>query len=881
MKKVLAMVLALTMVLGVFGVSTYAYTDVAEDAAYAEAVAVLSALDILKGFPDDVFKPEDTITRAEFSAVVCRALGLEGAAAGAVGATQFTDVPADHWASGYINMATQQGIILGYGDGTFGPNDPVLYEQAVKMIVAALGYTPKADANGGYPSGYLVVAAQEKVLEGTEELNAKAGVAATRGLVAQLAYNSLDVVLMVQTKYGDSPEFAADPAGSTFLSKLRVSKVEGIVTDNDYNDITKAKKVAVVNGKDAYIGETDIADYLGYYVTAYYKTVNSERTWVAVAAKASKNNAVTVEKDIVGKVAGNFEYWANKDTDDETTKLKLATGYKVFYNGAAPTVASAVVTNINPTQGAVTFVDNNNDDYFEYVFITDYKTIVVDSVTTKGRVSDKNGNASIEFDAESTSYIYTIYDEEGNVIEPADLAEYDILAVLATDDNKVKIAYKSNAKIEGKVTEVDTNNGYYYIDGEAYEAIGGVSLALEDEGTFYINAFGKIAYVDATSVSGDYAFLYAVAPTTGISKTVQYRMMTEDGNWATYDSYKKVTIGGSTYDPSTTAGANAIVSALTAKSLVSYKLDAEGKVKAIAPAAFDVAAATRTFNADTGMFGAFDVADAKIMSVATTVAGEEDVEMITADTFQDKENYSVAFINDVQGDVRLVVAYGVTGTIKNDSTLFVVKSIGDVTVDGDTVKKLRGYVVGSPDELNEGEGVIALTGSDLTVTKVVYDAVYGNYKEVSGSINSLKAGSVIQYITNTKGQITKARVLYETANYASIVAAGYTDLCDFVVPGQTTKTQFIFGEVVKKANNKLTLGVGDPRVSGIQATFNTAKADYSLVDRSTGSVRVTGESMFGDVISATFDVNNAKVEAGSFVLIRVYDDVPAEVIIIK
>ena len=70
----------------------------------------------------------------------------------------FTDVPAAHWAAGYVAAAADAGFLNGYGDGRFGPSSPVTYEQLVKMLLAAWGYTEQAEAAGGYPGGYEAVA---------------------------------------------------------------------------------------------------------------------------------------------------------------------------------------------------------------------------------------------------------------------------------------------------------------------------------------------------------------------------------------------------------------------------------------------------------------------------------------------------------------------------------------------------------------------------------------------------------------------------------------------------------------------------------------------------------------------------------------------------
>lgn len=229
--KVIALVLALVMTFGL-AASAATYSDVTNDAPYAEAVEILSALKILEGFPaadgkEAEFKPGDTITRAQFAAVTVRMLGLDASAKAAAGVTAFQDVPADHWASGYINIASQRQIINGYGDGNFGPDAPVQFEQAVKMIVATLGYAPAANDKGGYPGGYLTVASEEDILKNVDIVSGDA----SRGTVALMAFNALDVKLMDRKVYGG---YVAEyeKTNATILSKyLKVLKVEGVVSD--------------------------------------------------------------------------------------------------------------------------------------------------------------------------------------------------------------------------------------------------------------------------------------------------------------------------------------------------------------------------------------------------------------------------------------------------------------------------------------------------------------------------------------------------------------------------------------------------------------------------------------------------------------------------
>ena len=140
MKKVLSLVLAFAMILGSFGfVFASDFSDVKDTEYYSEPVNVLSGLGVIAGFPDGTFKPGDNVTRAQMATMITAALGIPVKGSGATG---FSDVPASHWASGYIAYAVSVGFVAGYPDKTFKPENPVSYNEALTMIVASLGWHP-------------------------------------------------------------------------------------------------------------------------------------------------------------------------------------------------------------------------------------------------------------------------------------------------------------------------------------------------------------------------------------------------------------------------------------------------------------------------------------------------------------------------------------------------------------------------------------------------------------------------------------------------------------------------------------------------------------------------------------------------------------------
>ena len=93
-------------------------------------------VDIMVGDKDTgLFRPEDTIIRSEAARVAISALGLQDVAASTSGATKYPDVAKDHWANGYINVATNQGLVIGDDLGNFRPNSDITYAEMVTILI--------------------------------------------------------------------------------------------------------------------------------------------------------------------------------------------------------------------------------------------------------------------------------------------------------------------------------------------------------------------------------------------------------------------------------------------------------------------------------------------------------------------------------------------------------------------------------------------------------------------------------------------------------------------------------------------------------------------------------------------------------------------------
>lgn len=105
----------------------------------------------------------DYVTRAEFAAIIVRGFGINETE----NAIYFSDMH-NHWAYDYAQKVSAAGIAQGLENGKFAPEQPVTFNQAIKMLVSAVGYVP---TDNKYPETFIKIAEENSILEGidTEE----------------------------------------------------------------------------------------------------------------------------------------------------------------------------------------------------------------------------------------------------------------------------------------------------------------------------------------------------------------------------------------------------------------------------------------------------------------------------------------------------------------------------------------------------------------------------------------------------------------------------------------------------------------------------------------------------------------------------------------
>lgn len=573
MKRIFSFVLALAMLVGgLASVVAPAYAAEVEDkevtkilkevpkdiigTEHEKAVRRLVAFGIVGGYPDGTYKPEENVTRSQFAKIIVEALGLADAVPAAQGKkTGFADVDQYvHWASGYIAVAAGEGLIKGYEDGLFRPEQPVSYAEALTMLVRALGYQDNFLA-GQWPGNYVAKAASVGITRGVK-IPADAGVTATRGYVADLVNNTLDAKVVKVNKYNPTiGQIEYEETDVTLLKdKLEISKHEDtrifadkLVDDglrkNEVEvrfleDTRKPEEVRVTykeNDKKTFESEFNARPFIGEESTIY---LTEKDVLVYVERenddKANFDYVEEIDKDKVALVAFDKSYDFDKDADvyvfdTKDDEFKYMTG---------DDVKSADKDEMLGKVGKFV-VRNNKIVYAEVYNSTEASPWMLVLKNDKGQLEGIKGTTEdFKLDLrEDRNYDYVIaYDTEGNEVDVEDIEKGNLIYAQFQDydgDDVAVVTVVRNNSVTGKLGKYRTDR--VEIGGKTYKAIrykdsgdkfqafytvddleeikewedskefqDDMDDAYGEEVTAYLDATGKIAFLttDVEAVSG-------------------------------------------------------------------------------------------------------------------------------------------------------------------------------------------------------------------------------------------------------------------------------------------------------------------------------------------------------------------------------------------
>jgi len=504
MKKVLSLVLAFAMILGSFGFAfANEFPDVKDSEYYGEAVNVLSSLGVIGGFPDGTFKPGNEVTRAQMATMIVNSLGMTVTGQSD---TKFTDVPKSHWASGFIAYATSVGFVAGYPDGTFKPDKEVTYDQALTMIVAALGYTSEA-LPGNWPGNFVNKAQGLGILDICKTTGSAE---APRQDIACFLYDALDCAIGYTDK--DGAWHFNDADGDGFGDDDMYARLGA----RDYTNATEKDGSFIVTGEEK--SDLNLQKYLGAFVTAK-------------ASRTDSKNIVAIAEVKSEYLEGSFNTARTKftTTDDKEYKIDTTAAGKVEYGtGTGETLPYVTFTNgdyDNPSAFALSAAPTGTKLVMAVSLsgsrITKVYSIQVwDTTANTGAgtfMLEEDVQESIKDDQKVGNYDLPMTDDDeidtaaftviGDKTSLDDLAKDDVVTVYLNSDKKIARIEVSTKTIEGTVTKVadsdkDCTNDEFTIGGEVYGLNDDSSktpanlatlMTGETEAKFYLDYAGNIS----------------------------------------------------------------------------------------------------------------------------------------------------------------------------------------------------------------------------------------------------------------------------------------------------------------------------------------------------------------------------------------------------
>ena len=524
----------------------------------------MSAIGVLAG-DETGFRPADTLKRSEGAKIVAYLmLGNKTAEAMQGSGAKFTDLPANHWAAGYMEYLASVGVMGGVGDNKIDPDGQLTGTQFAKMLLTALGYD--AEIEGFVGTDWAIntqkVANQVGIFDGNRAVVGSAAV--TREEAALYAFNTLKAPIV------------------EYDSTVRLSTVGGDILTVGNN---KAQKVTTTKGSDQTISwdEEDAGHYYVEFAERYYPDLVLESrsaatgdyelddfgrpsrrwsfnkvaidTYSAIAGLVNTYTKKVSQKDLYDLFGKNAYDNLTKgetalvSTIDGVRQNQLTVG-NVTYDYVSPAIIDSTYMNRNNTSavngtanGVVTEVYMDEDSN---IYLATYHTWVFQAVADYDSAKD-----SIALTAAGDTAINlsnrTLKSDDFEEIKDFKADDYILVTATVNSSNANLYDVQTVAKAELLTGTVDT---YTYsattaagsnvtLDGvkKEYNATAGAdtknnNFTIGQKATVVLDKYGYIIAVDEALVLSDYVFISDFANTTGLNTKAVAAATFTDGTTA-------------------------------------------------------------------------------------------------------------------------------------------------------------------------------------------------------------------------------------------------------------------------------------------------------------------------------------------------------------
>ena len=775
-----------------------------DDVAYSQDYNFDYGLGLFELLPDGYWQTQQ-VKRADFAAVVAKMLKANTAGYPRYGQKPYNDV--DETSSTYpaICYLTEIGILQGDGNTMFRPNDPILVEEASKMIMCALGYKDACEATaGGYPNGYTAFALREGIYNGLS-LSYTSSMSAMQ--MSKMVRNAMQAYIMETLTYDSSGgQIKVIQSTKTLLSETyKMISARGIIEGTYFsyfgnaqvqleNEVVISDVIADVDGvKNVNLGTVtyqfadnmDLESYVGYAVNFYYMEDVSgyRRNYIAYFEPRETYNLVNDidAKNISSLTSDHITY---DDGNGRTRTIDLSKA-AVSYNGVATSTKLTADENLRIEQGHVKVISHNLTNVADAVLIEEQHDGLFEryNASTKQVIFQNNMTSKMPQVFFDDSY-HTRMTLNGQNIEPEDLQKNDVLTFTVSEDGMYITAHVSRDVIEDAIVESKYNddyaNGMQYetlvINGQYYYKSKDLEKTINPGfvSDFQLTYDGRIAGTNAAgSGKGNYGYLIDFgASEASFDSRFFVKILDMNGTLKEYRSATRVLTNIKNTGSAERVSANdpMFEQVFANPQLITFELNGNDEVKTMYYAP-DYTAAVPSED----LFGKYFSGTSPYANHLMQTCAITNDTVIFNVPYEDRdrdEDYSLLTLDDLTESPYTVDIYDNYNGIAN---AIVIKDVNPSSLSNTAGVMLIDQVVKSWDADNQNEiteimgwskGEQATIKIDDTVVPrtSISDIGVSIPSDEIASVNDLKRGDVIQYNTTANGYLNSFRLLFNYTN---------------------------------------------------------------------------------------------------------------------
>lgn len=315
---------------------------------FESAIRTLVSKGIMDGYGDGVYMPDKAVTRAEFAALVIRALGEQSSETASTAETQLTDVVPGTWYYSAVNAAVSAGIVGGYPDNTFKPNREISRQEMAAMIMRAIStkniYSEPAPLN--FKDASQINPIYKDVIQRLLYL----GVMSGNG----------------DNTFGPKTSTTRGQMAAVLLRMVKLIGNEPVTTNSNYNLTLSEmidKQMAVSPQTDKY--RNDKAYVSGDYITDVFVENGKKYGYVSNTTSLNVREGASTDYRIVGKVLSIIEDPTKVELLNEIVNSKKEKWYEIKYGTWRNAKAEDVAAYVDPAK-----FSSSSKEYFQFLLLS-------------------------------------------------------------------------------------------------------------------------------------------------------------------------------------------------------------------------------------------------------------------------------------------------------------------------------------------------------------------------------------------------------------------------------------------------------------------------------------------------------------------------------